>query len=75
VCLEQCFSTFLLQGNLSQCLCCSWNLMQWSKYLYCCNRKELWLRISSQAISVCFGWTWQPLVEPPKNCFRAGVGN
>ena len=41
--------------------------MQWSKCLYCYNRKELWSRISSQAISVYFGRTsgshsrWTPV--------------
>jgi len=32
---------------------------------YCYNRIELWLRISSQAMSVCFGGNpWQALAEP-----------
>jgi len=64
---RQCFSTFLLQRNLPQCLHCSWNPMQWSKCLSFCNKPVkqwygynctvLWLRIPSQAISVCFGRT------------------
>jgi len=41
---------------------------QWHRY----NRIELWLRLSSQAMSGCFGRTpgnhsrnpWQPLAEP-----------
>ena len=54
----------------SKCLRCSWNPMQWSKCLYCYSSIELWLRISSQAISVCFGGTpvihsWNP--EVPRN--------
>jgi len=32
---------------------CNKPVKQW----YCNNRTELWLRISSQAISVCFGGT------------------
>ena len=32
---------------------CNKPVKQW----YCYNRIELWLWISSQAISVCFGWT------------------
>jgi len=31
--LSQCFSTFVLQGSFCNCLCCSWNPMQWSKCL------------------------------------------
>jgi len=36
---------------------CPWNTMQWSKCLYCYKLIELWLRISSQAFTVCFGRT------------------
>jgi len=52
--LHQCFSTFLLQRNLPKCLHCSWNPMQWSDFLYCYNRIDLLLHISSLANSVCF---------------------
>jgi len=54
-----CSRTFL------NCLHCSWNPMQWSKCLYCCNCLELWLRISSQAISLFRQNPWQPLTKPP----------
>jgi len=43
---------FCCSGTIHKCLRCSWNLMQWSNCLYCHNHIELWLRISSQAISV-----------------------
>jgi len=44
-------------GTFRKCSRCSWNPMQWSKCFYCYNCIELWLRISSQANSVCFGGT------------------
>jgi len=49
------FQPSCCSGTFRKCLCCSWNPMRWSKCLYCYNRTELWLRISSLAISVCFG--------------------
>ena len=63
--LRQCFSIFLLPRNLRKCLLSSWNPMQWSKCLYCNNRIEPWLRISSQANFGLFQRNpWQPLAEP-----------
>ena len=55
--VEGIFQPFCCSGTFGKCLRCSWNPMQRSKCLYCYNRVELWLRISSQAISVCFGGT------------------
>jgi len=54
---DQCFSTCCCSGTFRKCLRCSRNPMQWSKCLYCYNHIELWLRISSQASSVCFRGT------------------
>ena len=51
------FNHFAAAEPSAKCLRCSWNPMQWSKCRYCYNRIELWLWISSQAISVCFGGT------------------
>ena len=53
-----------------KCLCCWQKSMQWSKCLYCYNCIELWLQISSQTNSVCWGGTlgshlWN--LEVPQN--------
>jgi len=48
------FQHICCNGTFRKCLRCSWNPLQWSKCLYCYNRINVWLRISSQAISVCF---------------------
>jgi len=62
--LVQCFSTFLLQRNLSQMFALLMEPYATVKQWYCYNRVELWLQISSQAISVCFGAT-----PVEKHCF------
>jgi len=52
------YQPFCCRGTFHKCLRCSWcNPTQWPKCLYCYNRIELWLWISSQANSVSFGGT------------------
>jgi len=48
------FQPFCCRGTLQKFVRCSWILMQWCKCLYWCNRREMWVRISSEAISVSF---------------------
>jgi len=48
------FNVFTAAEPSANVFRCWWNRMRWSKCLYCCNHIELWLRVSSQPISVCF---------------------
>jgi len=57
------------EPSANVCIHCSWNPMQWSKCLHWYKRLELWSRISSQAISVCFGGNLRFV------SFRAHCGN
>ena len=51
------FQPFCCSGTCRKSLHCSWNPMPLSKCLYFFNHIELWLRILSQALSVCFDGT------------------
>ena len=51
------FQPFCCSGTFSKCCIAHGTLCSCDTVVHCCNRVELWLRISSQAISVCFGGT------------------
>ena len=72
------FQPFCCNRTFRKGLHCSWNPVEWSRCLYCYNHTELWLRISSQASSVCSGGTpgshsRNPEVEKQFYAIKGGV--